>query len=144
MILYFDTSALVKLYVKEALSNELATAVDEAEAVATSLLAYVETRAAFARARRETRLSSRAYRSIVDSFVEDWSRYVVVEVTDQLVRDAGELSALRALRGYDAMHLAAALCLRDRVSSLVMFLTFDRTLAVAAKREVIQLHPLGG
>jgi predicted nucleic acid-binding protein len=91
MMPYLDTSALVKLYVGEAMSNEVAAAVDEAEAVATSLLAYAETWAAFTRARREARLSSQAYRHVVDPFVEDWSRFVVVEVTDQLVREAGSL-----------------------------------------------------
>ena len=48
MMLYLDTSALVKLFVDEPLSQELSVAVDEAEAIATSLLAYAEARAAFA------------------------------------------------------------------------------------------------
>jgi len=61
MMLYLDTSALVKLYVDEPMSRDLAIAVDEAEAIATSLLAYAEARAAFARARREARLSAHAY-----------------------------------------------------------------------------------
>ena len=70
MILYLDTSALVKLYVEEPLSQELTVAV--AEAVATSLIAYTESRAAFARARREARLSAQTYRRIVGDFVDDW------------------------------------------------------------------------
>ena len=143
MMLYLDTSALVKLYVDEPMSQELSAAVDEAEAVATSLLAYVEARAAFARARREARLSAQAYRHIVDAFVEDWSRYVAVEVTDRLVKEAGDLAVHRALRGYDALHLASALSLRERVSSAVTFLAFDRKLTVAAKREALRIHPLG-
>jgi len=143
MMLYLDTSALVKLYVDEPMSQELTAAVDDAEAVATSLLAYVEARAAFARARREARFSAQAYRHIVDAFVEDWSRYVAVEVTDRLVKEAGDLAVHRALRGYDALHLASALSLRERVSSSVTFLAFDRELTVAAKREALRIHPLG-
>lgn len=142
-MLYLDTSALVKLYVDEPMSQELMTAVDEAEAIATSLLAYVEVRAAFARARLEARLTAQAYRHIVDAFSEDWTRYVVVEVTDQLVKVAGNLVGHRALRGYDAVHLASALSLRERVSSMVTFLAFDRELTVAAKREALRIHPLG-
>jgi predicted nucleic acid-binding protein len=42
MMLYLDTSASVKLYVDEPMSQELSAAVGEAEAVATSLLAYAE------------------------------------------------------------------------------------------------------
>jgi predicted nucleic acid-binding protein len=142
MMLYLDTSALVKLYVNEPMSSELTAAVDEAEAVATSLLAYAEARAAFARARREARLSAQAYRHIVDAFVEDWPRYIAVEVTDRLVKDAGDLAAHRALRGYDALHLASALGLRERMLSAVTFLAFDRELVVAAKREALRIHPL--
>ena len=143
MMLYLDTSALVKLYVDEPMSQEVTAAVDEAEAVATSLIAYIEARAAFARARREARLSAQAYRHIVDAFVEDWPRYVAVEVTDRLVKEAGDLAVHRALRGYDAIHLASALSVRERVSSAVTFLAFDRALTVAAKREALHLHPLG-
>ncbi len=48
MMLYLDTSAVVKLYMTEPLSQELSAAVDEAEAVATSLIVYAEAQAAFA------------------------------------------------------------------------------------------------
>jgi predicted nucleic acid-binding protein len=143
MILYLDTSALVKLYVEEPLSQELTTAVAEAEAVATSLIAYAESRAAFARARREARLSAQIYRRIVEAFTEDWPRYIAVEVTDQLVKDAGDLAGSRALRGYDALHLASALSLCQQVTAPVTFLAFDRALSLAAKQEGLCLHPLG-
>src|SRR5574338_1566061 len=142
MMLYLDTSALVKLYVDEPISGELTSAVDEAEAVATSLLAYAALRAAFARARREARLSAQAYRHVVEAFVKDWTRYIAVQVTDRLVKDAGDLAAHRALRGYDALHLASALVLREQISSII-FLAFDRELMAAAKRESLRIHPLG-
>ena len=143
MIVYLDTSALVKLYVDELESQELIAAVAEAEAVATSLIAFAETRAAFARARREARLSTPIYRRIVEAFVEDWPRYISVAITDGLVKDAGDLAASRALRGYDALHLASALSLRQQVTASVTFLAFDRALSLAAKREALPLHPLG-
>ncbi|MDH5588329.1 MAG: type II toxin-antitoxin system VapC family toxin [Nitrospirota bacterium] len=143
MILYLDTSALVKLYVEEPWSPELTVAVAESEAVATSLIAYAESRAAFARARREARLSTQIYRRIVEAFVEDWPRYISIEVTDRIVKDAGDLAASRALRGYDALHLASALSLSQQVTASVTFLAFDRALSLAAKREALSLHPLG-
>ena len=143
MILYLDTSALVKLYVEEPLSQELTEAVDKAEAVATSLIAYTETRAAFARARREARFSAQTYRRIVGEFVEDWPRYIAIEVTDPLVKDAGDLADSRALRGYDALHLASVLNLCQQVTASVTFLAFDRALSLAAKREGVALHTLG-
>ena len=47
MIVYLDTSALVKLYVQEVGSTEVRRAVARADLVATSLVAYVEARSAF-------------------------------------------------------------------------------------------------
>jgi antitoxin (DNA-binding transcriptional repressor) of toxin-antitoxin stability system len=47
--LYLDTSALVKLYVDEEGALAVRHAVDQAELVATSAIAYAEARAAFAR-----------------------------------------------------------------------------------------------
>ena len=50
MILYLDTSALVKVYVTEPFREPVVSAMQEAEAVASHRLAYVEAHAAFARA----------------------------------------------------------------------------------------------
>ncbi len=73
-MLYLDTSALVKLYVDEPKSEAVKNAVEQADAVATSLVAYTEARAAFARCRREGRFAPQVYRRIVGAFEEDWSR----------------------------------------------------------------------
>jgi predicted nucleic acid-binding protein len=79
---------------------------------------------------------------VVEAFVDDWPRYITVEVTDRLVKDAGKLAAHRALRGYDALHLASALVLREQIPSISL-LAFDRELMAAAKRESLRIHPLG-
>src|SRR6185295_15326330 len=57
--LYLDTSSLVKLYVSEPGSETVRQLVRDATVVATSVVAYPETRAAFARLRHERRLSVR-------------------------------------------------------------------------------------
>ena len=79
----------------------------------------------------------------MQEFIEDWNRFVVLEVTDQVVKHAGDLAAQRALRGFDALHLASALNLRDRLATPVTFLAFDQELTLAAKREALQIHPFG-
>ena len=53
MIVYCDTSALIKLYVKEMHSSAVTNTLTEADAIAISLLAYPETRATLARAQRD-------------------------------------------------------------------------------------------
>ena len=57
MILYLDTSALVKLYIEESGSQEVKKALEEARIVSTSRVAYVEARAGIAMKYREGELS---------------------------------------------------------------------------------------
>ena len=53
MILYVDTSALVKLYVPEPESEAVQALVGTVQVAAVSVVAFAEARAAFARKRRE-------------------------------------------------------------------------------------------
>ena len=115
MILYLDTSALVKLYVREAGSALVRRETNAAEAVATSVVAYAEARAAFARLLRERPAGRKPHRQRVDQLDRDWGRYAAVELTRAVTHRAGEVAELHGLRGFDAIHLASALWL-DRKS----------------------------
>ncbi len=134
MILYLDTSALVKVYVEEAGTAAVVARVDEAEAVATVRVTYAEARAALARHRREGGLTSVALRRVVRELDREWDFYNVVDLSDPLVRQAGALAERHALRGYDAIQLAAALELRAAGGDVV-FLSFDARLNNAARRQ---------
>lgn len=135
MRLYLDTSALVKLYVAEPGSEDVRQAVAEAEIAATSSLAYVEARAAFARRRRERSLIPLDYRRVLRSFEQDWPRYLRVEVTGPVIGQAARLAERHALQAYDAVHLASALTLRARLGPPVAFLSWDAAQQAAARRE---------
>lgn len=135
MILYLDTSALVKLYVAEAKSDAVKQLVEAAEVIATSRLAYVEARAAFARKRRERGVNPRDYQTILHDFERDWESYFIVDVAEILVKSAGQLAEKHALRGYDAVHLASALAVQREGGQPVNFSCFDGGLARAARRE---------
>jgi predicted nucleic acid-binding protein len=138
VILYLDASALVKLYVEEPDSEAVATVLERAEAVATVRVTYAEARAAFARHRREGGLKAPALRRVVSQLDGEWGTYNVVEVSEPVVRRAGALAERHALRGYDAVQLAAALDLRDAGADLE-FACFDDRLARAALRERLRL-----
>ncbi len=112
MILYVDTSALVKLYTVEEGREVVERAVEEAELVATSIVAYAEARAALARKRREGMFSAEEHREAVDALNEDWETFEKPEVTEDLARAAGGLAEEHELRGFDAIHLASALLIR--------------------------------
>jgi predicted nucleic acid-binding protein len=135
MIFYLDTSALVKLYVPERESVAVKQLVEAAEVTATSRVAYVETRAAFARKRRERSINLKDYRTIVRDFDNDWESYFIVDVSDPLVKIAGQLAERHALRGYDAIHLASAVIIRNEGDQPVNFSCLDARLLRAARRE---------
>jgi uncharacterized protein len=107
VILYLDTSSLVKLYVEEEGSDEVQGFVAEASTVTTSEVAYAEARSAFARRRRERALSPRGFAAAKRAFEADWEHYVAVAVTRDLCRAAGDLAERYRLRGFDAIHLAS-------------------------------------
>ena len=135
MILYLDTSALVKLYVAEAGTEAVATAVERAQAWVTVRVTYAEARAAFAQHSRARGIAAGALRRVVRQLDEEWGHYSIVEVTDALVRRAGVLAERHRLRGYDAVQLSAAVDLRVAGASDVAFASFDVRLNQAARRE---------
>ena len=135
MILYLDTSALVKLYVPETDSDKLIQLVDAAEMPSTSRMAYAEARAAFARKRREQAVNLRDYRTLVQDLDNDWETFFIVDVSDPLIKRAGQLAETFALRGYDAVHLASAVIVAEQGSEAVMFACFDEKLSRAGRRQ---------
>jgi len=135
MIVYLDTSSLVKLYVEEEGSQAIAELVATSEVAATSLVAYAEGRSAFARRYREGAFSDDDYDRLVAGFNEDWGSFLTLKVSDKLVRLSGELADEHGLRGFDAIHLASAIILNDRVSSHVLFSCYDQKLQHASLEE---------
>lgn len=125
MILYLDTSALVKLYVQEIGSKSVRSLVNASSVVATSKVAYVEARAALARARREGMLDENNYHLVVGALKKDWASYLTVEVSEVLIALAGDLAEQYRLRGFDAIHLASAVTVRRKVKRPVIVGCWD-------------------
>ncbi len=133
MTLYLDTSSLFKLYVEESGSDDVRHELAEADTVATSGVSYPEARAAFARLRRDGRLTPATLRVVKRDFDADWSRFAIVEPTVALCRAAGELAERYGLRGCDSIQLATFLeVAREDVRSETRFSSFDRALNRAA------------
>ena len=88
--------------------------VDEAEVVATSVLAYAEARATFARRRRERLMTVAEAKAAVRQLDADWPRFVAIACDGELARAAGRLADERGIRGADAVHLASFEELRAR------------------------------
>lgn len=133
MILYCDASALVKLYCQEAHSAVVRAWVDEAALIATSDVAYVEVVGALARLGREGAVTSIEVQSSVDQWSEHWPALVRLPVATQ---EGGALALRHPLRALDAIHVAAALALRQAMpEAAVAFASFDARQVAAARAE---------
>jgi predicted nucleic acid-binding protein len=108
-IIYFDSSALVKLVVEET-GSELASELwDGCDAAVASRLTYPEVRAALAAAGRNHDLDQPGQAAAESAWEDYWSATRPVEFTRAVEQHAGQLAARHALRGADAVHLASAL-----------------------------------
>lgn len=139
--LYLDTSALVKLYVRETGSAAVRAWVAAAKLVATSRVAYPEARAALARRHREGAIGTAGLRRAVSDLDRDMAAIVVVELGASVATTAGQLAERRALRGFDAIHLASALELTRLLAEPAKFGAFDDRLFAAAEAEGFRRPP---
>ncbi len=134
MILYLDTSSLVKLYVEEPGSDDVRRLVEQAEIVTSSVVAYPEARAALARRWRERSLTVAGHRRAKTALEADWPHVLALDVGVAVARNAGDLAERHRLRGFDALHLASYLnIVREFSGEEVRFSSTDRTLAAAAR-----------
>lgn len=137
-IVYFDSSAFVKLVVEEE-GSELAAALwDGCDAAVSSRLAYPEVRAALAAAGRDQRLDIQDQRHAEATWEEFWAATRAVELTEQITVHAGELAGVHALRGADAVHLASVLAIGVADT---LFAAWDKRLRSGAKAAGLQLAP---
>jgi hypothetical protein len=119
LIAYFDTSAMVPLLVHEPGSERASLLWGEADHVVGVRLVYVEARAALAMAWRNERISRSGLRTAVAGLGRLYGQMDIVEASEAVVHRAGVLAESHALRGYDAVHLAAAEALGDQEIILV-------------------------
>lgn len=137
-IVYFDSSAFVKLVVEED-GSELAAALwDGCDAAVSSRLAYPEVRAALAAAGRDHRFDADDQRRAESAWEEFWAATRAVELTESITMHAGELAGVHALRGADAVHLASVLAIG---ASDTLFAAWDKRLRADADTAGLQLAP---
>jgi predicted nucleic acid-binding protein len=141
VILYLDASALVKRYVAERGSREVAEAIAAAEVVGTSIVSRAETAAALGKAVRVGALTREEGGSALQVFRSEWPNLVRVQATEVLVARADELAWELELRGYEAVHLASALVWQDGMGERVTVATFDRQLWEAAAERGLAALP---
>lgn len=138
MITYVDTSTLMKLIVEEEGSDRAGIVWSAADRLASISLVVVEARAALAAATRAQRLTAAQHRAAKRTLTALVEELHLVDPTDEVISDAADLAEAEALRGYDAVHLAAALI----VGAEVLTSADTALCAAAARRNVHVANPL--
>jgi uncharacterized protein len=129
LIAYFDTSAVVPLLVDDEPGLDACRRVwTLAESLIASRLVFVETAAALAQAARLGRLTAAAHARALAGLEHVWVQFEIIEIGDDLIRRAAMLAHAHALRGFDAVHCAAALTVSGPSTVAV---SGDRTLLSA-------------
>jgi predicted nucleic acid-binding protein len=143
---YFDTSAVVKLYVSEVGSvwvERIVSQRDEngfAHTIAFVKIGIVEAAAALTRRQRMGDITLPERNQLYTSFMRDSERrYLTLSVSDDLLLLAAELTQRHLLRGYDAVHLAGALKLKQQLIAAhlpeLVFVSADEMLCDTARVE---------
>ena len=141
MIVYFDSSALVKRYIAEPASAQVEALVAGADIAATSLITRAEVAAALARAVRMNWLAHDVAVRALKAFQQHWSVLFRLNIREATIERAEELAWEQGLRGYDAVHLASALLWQSGLSQPVTLATFDRQLWDAAQLVDLEVWP---
>jgi len=113
VIAYFDTSAIISLIIEEPSSAVTSRLWDDAERIVSVRVLYPEARAALARAERMRRVTRGQLTAAIAELESIIGQVDHIEINAPLARLAGDLAQTHGLRGYDAVHLAAAATAAD-------------------------------
>ena len=130
-VVYIDTSALVKLVVREAESDALEQTLAELGELATSAITSIELARAVARARAD------ATAVVADDYTILALLAALAEIPlDVEVRSAAASLTPIELRTLDAIHLASALTLGDDLAAVI---AYDKRMQDAARSRTISV-----
>lgn len=109
MILFCDTSALLKLFVDEIGSDSMAKARSDSEAIAVCRITWAESMAAFAQRSRVKGANQAGLGQAKSLFENTWSNFVISEVTQPLV-GTYQRCCPRVVPGLSTLTQCTALC----------------------------------
>jgi len=112
MRVFFDTSAFVKRYVREAGTETVLHWSDQATEIILSGIALPEIISAFCRLLREGRITDTQYRQLKSSLLADIEDAAICDLTPAVLAQAISSLEKNVLRGMDAIHIGSAVALK--------------------------------
>lgn len=129
---YFDSSALVKNYVREAGSSRVRVLVSRHEFL-SSAITPIELHSAVQRRHRQREITELNYDAIVSRVANDRSYWQLVEVVPQVLNKAEELVKTEKIRTLDAIHIASAMVIQNSLPTPLPFISADERQLAAAR-----------
>ena len=128
MRVFFDTSAFAKRYVEESGTEQVLSWCERADELMLCVIALPEMISAFCRLQREGRLTPTQYQQIKQDLIADLADARLCDITPTLLQFAVQALEASALRGMDAMHIAACQAMEAEV-----FVSADARQCVGAR-----------
>jgi predicted nucleic acid-binding protein len=121
---YFDTSVIVKNYLKET-GSQRARQLFRTRQVITSAIAGLESISAFKRTLASGAIDEKAYTAVVRQFQKHREKFKRVELTAEILETAEKYIVGFNVRALDAIHLASAVRIDPRFPKRLPFVTAD-------------------
>lgn len=142
-IAYVDSSVLVKHYVEDEVGSSLASEYITSYKVYASCVMQIEVFSALARKLQLQEVSIEEVTRIKDMFLSDCQKIGMIEVSDDVIKEAQNLVFKTSIKTLDAIHLASSILLRRVTEATPPLITADKKLAFAAKNEGFEVIGVG-
>jgi len=139
---YFDSSALVKLYVRESGRPEVLRLLRKHEIVASAILP-IEVRGALRRRAAENSIDNSRLPAALQQMAADRMQWALLAVSKEVLDRAEQIVARHAARTLDAIHIASAQEFEARLRAEVPFVSADRRQAEAAEAAGLLVRLVG-
>jgi predicted nucleic acid-binding protein len=132
-MIYFDTSALAKKYLKREKGRQKVLENLEANPgrLVSSALTQLEVVSALTRRRSDIS----GYERAVEVFNRDWETFIVWAIDEELIAIAVDLIKVHRLKAADSVHLATALSIQRHIKERLILVSSDQELLTAANKE---------
>jgi uncharacterized protein len=140
---YFDSSALVKRYVREQGSAQVNSLISRHE-VLSSAITPVEVLSALSRRKGSGDLAAHEFSTLLDRIQSERIRWELVEITSAVLSRAEEIiQGSLPMRALDAIHVASSVVFQAATSVRVPFVTGDARQREAASQVGLNVDWLG-
>lgn len=129
---YFDTSALVKNYVREAGSSRLRALLGR-YGFLSSAITPIELQSALQRRLRQRDIPLPHYDAILSQVTNDRSYWQLVEAIPLVLHRAEQLTKTESVRTLDAIHIASAMVVQESFPAPIPFVSADERQIAAAR-----------